>query len=161
MVAAAEAEMDDDGTTPLEAVDTGRTKSLDSVDTGRTESLDEVEARSGAWEPPECGSIEVALGPLPEGADPDAWSDRLLEARQAIKTSKFELERADSAYAQARNLRNAVGAPAARLIAARDEARTKYSQSLCALPELVEHALRAGVTPGVLRRYDESPANSD
>lgn len=205
IAAPAAAEMDDDGTTPLEAVDTGRTDSLDAVDTGhtrtldsvdtgrtetlesvdqgrtesldaadtgrtealdeadtgRTEALDSVEAHRGGWQPAECGSFEVALGPLPEDSDSDAWSDKLLEAQQAIKKSKFELERTESAYAQARNFRNAVGAPAARIVAARDEARKKYSQSLCALPQLVEHARRAGVTPGVLRRYEESPANSN
>jgi len=145
----------------LDSADMGRTNSLDSTDSGHTYSLDTVEATEGAWQPPSCSGIDVALGDLPAGPDADAWSDVLFVAQQNLKTAKYELEKADAAYSRAMNSATAVGAERKRVVEARDEARENYTRSHCAMPRLVEHARRAGVLPGVLRRYEGSPANSE
>lgn len=204
LTASAEVDRDEDGFTPLDAVDTGktealedvdtgrtekldsvdtgRTETLDSVDTGRTEtlesvddgrtetldsvdaapmrSLDQAEADRGAWQPPPCSSVEIALDDLPDAADSQAWGDILREAQQQIQTSKRELDQADSAYARAMNS-HAVGSRREAIVQTRDDARTQYGRDRCALPELLERARRAGVAPGVTRRYQESSASSD
>ena len=135
-------------------MDDGRTETLNSVDVGKTQSLEAAEAETGKWEPPACGSFPVALGEMPEGSDPDAWSDTLRDAKQDLRTAKYELDRADRAYTRANN-NNSVGVYRERAVQGRKDARENYSQSLCRLPELVEHARRAGVPAGRLRPYEK------
>jgi hypothetical protein len=148
-------------TQALDSVDTGRTNSLDSVATGHTNSLDAVEAARNGWSPPACGGLDVVLGATPDGADVNAWSDVLFTAQKDLGTSKYRLKSADDAYARAVSADYEVGSVRAHIIEARDEARANYARSRCALPELVERARRAGVEPGVLRRYEELPADID
>jgi len=145
-------------TETLNSVDDGRTETLNSVDVGKTQSLEAAEAETGKWEPPACGSFPVALGEMPEGSDPDAWSDTLRDAKQDLRTAKYELDRADRAYTRANN-NNSVGVYRERAVQGRKDARENYSQLRCRLPELVEHARRAGVPAGRLRPYEKSPAS--
>ena len=133
---------------------TGRAEDLDQ-NRGDTKSFDEAD-QAPEWVPPACETLELELGTLPEGADRDAWAATLGEARARVDKSRTRLAEADAEYTYARNRQRPRGEALKKIIATRDAARSEYATARCRLPELMEKARRAGVSPDVLRAFPAS-----
>lgn len=90
--ASAEVPQAADGTTPREAVDTGRTHSLDELDTGRTESLDSVDmGRTEALDSVDTGhthSLDSADTGRTESAD--SLSTGATESLDSVEATQGE-----------------------------------------------------------------------
>lgn len=129
-------------------------------DLAGSEDSDDVEEGSASPDDPESvRRAPAATKPLAKPASckspagDDGWATCLEEASAQIDAARKRLEDAEAAYSRSVNFRNDLGSERAAIVAARDQARSDLSAAEERLPELVEAARRAGVSPRVLDPY--------
>lgn len=91
--------------------------------------------------------------PLAEARSAD-WIERLDQARDELVDARRALGAAQESILQQRQRHYPRGQAKAELEAQVALARRRLQQAEQALPELLEQARRAGVLPGILRRYE-------
>ncbi len=106
-------------------------------------------ANAAPAEPPAPGAAELSGEALDE-----AWSVRLSDARERRDTALLHLADAQQALSSARHRKRPRGSSLAALEADLARARSARAATEAELPELLEQARRAGVAPGVLRRFE-------
>jgi chromosome segregation ATPase len=84
----------------------------------------------------------------------EAWEARLTEAEQRLASARERAATSESALSRARHRRHPRGEALDALVAAAADARRERAAAEAELPELLEQARRAGVAPGVLRRFE-------
>jgi hypothetical protein len=85
----------------------------------------------------------------------DAWAACLRDARAQLDRAQGELGRADAAYSRSITDGWPRGAEREKIVEAREIAAAHLEQAQQRLPELVEAARRAGVSPRVLDPYED------
>lgn len=177
LAAPPEAALAGDSSRTLDSVSTGRSRSPDSdvsdastnpdddvaqsqgpdADQGTSESSDDLEESAASPDDPGSVRPEAApVKPLPKPAscrapaDEPAWANCLADAKAQIDDARQRLEAAEAAYSRSVNFRTDLGSERAKIIAARDQARSDLATAEERLPELVDSARRAGVSPRVL-----------
>ncbi len=106
-------------------------------------------ASTSTAEPPPPAAAELSA----EALDP-AWSVRLSEAQERQATAAAHVADAQQALGSARHRKRPRGASLAALEGELARAQRERAAADAELPELLEQARRAGVSPGVLRRFE-------
>ena len=84
------------------------------------------------------------------------WVDRLTKARRRVLSANHAVDAANSAYARALYEKMAEGPQLQTLVERRKSANAELTNALGALPALIEHARKDGVSPKILTLYEES-----
>jgi hypothetical protein len=92
--------------------------------------------------------------PSEEEASTPTWEQRLEEAHTRLELARLHAAESERAVTRARHRRYPRGAGFDDLVAAAEDARKQLRSAEAELPELLEQARRAGVEPGVLRRFE-------
>jgi len=117
----------------------------------------EAPADDGAAEAPDADLGDDAEA---GGGDLEAyWDRRLARARQRIEIAHERMAKAEAEYSRARHDQYPRGEALAEIEERHRAAVRELQAAETALPQLVEQARRAGVSPGVLREYWDQDAN--
>ncbi len=105
------------------------------------------------------GSAAAADPAKPSEEDASApatptWEQRLEEAQTQLETARTRVAESESAVTRARHRRYPRGKEFDDLVATAENARKQLRAAEAELPALLEEARRAGVEPGVLRRFE-------
>jgi hypothetical protein len=113
-------------------------------------------------------ALAAALaGAFPAGADPaqpsdedpnapatPTWEQRLEQAQTQLVLARTRVAETEGAVTRARHRRYPRGKEFDGLVATAENARKQLRAAEAELPALLEEARRAGVEPGVLRRFE-------
>jgi hypothetical protein len=94
-------------------------------------------------------------------ANDAAWTKRLNDAVVRRDRARLRLADAKAAVAEARHRRYPRGAALAELENEREKARAELAEAETALPELIEEARQAGVSPELLLRFEDTAGRAD
>lgn len=129
-------------------------------DVAESESSDDlVESAASPDDPGAVRGTPMPPKPLAKPASCKApagdggWSACLEEASGQIASARQRLAAAEAAYARSVNFRDDRGSARAKIIAEREQAQSDLAAAEERLPDLVEDARRADVSPRVLDPY--------
>jgi hypothetical protein len=109
-----------------------------------------------------AGASAAAADPAKPGDDPanvpalPTWEQRLEEAQTRLELARARAAETEQAVKRARHRRYPRGEAFDDLVRAAEDAQKQLRSAEAELPELLEQARRAGVEPGVLRRFEPS-----
>lgn len=116
--------------------------------------------------PDDAGTPDEASAPAPKHAakkhadeakpsDSDGWIQKLDEAKARLAAAKADVSRYEAVQSHASARRYPSGEPKEKFLSDLENARKELDEAQREFPRLLEEARRAGVDPGVLRRYEE------